>query len=184
VPLWPDYVALGHVHKPQHVKSAHVRYPGPLDRLDFGEKEDPRGVVLVDIGPDGRRSLRDIPLDPTPMHELIVTEDAVTAEELKARHPDADRALFKITVQYRAGADSRDAVDRAVRAAFGKRLVGIDWREVGGTAESGPQPISPRADLRTTVHEYLEQRLAGDPQRQALLDLVDQFMGTGAEVRS
>src|SRR5262249_19973705 len=48
-PGWA-YVALGHVHKPQALGGlANVRYPGSLDRLDFGETHDDHGALLVDI---------------------------------------------------------------------------------------------------------------------------------------
>src|SRR5262249_1787437 len=123
----------------------------------------------------------EFPLAPTPMREVTITTDAITVEELKENHPDIDRALFKVMVQYRAGADSRDTIDRAVRAAFGKRLVGIDWREAGKEADASVTSITPTSDFRTTVRQYLESKLPNDPQRQALLDLADQFMTTGAE---
>jgi exonuclease SbcD len=46
-----DYVALGHVHKHQAVS---VRppavYAGSIERVDFGEQDDPKGYVLADIG--------------------------------------------------------------------------------------------------------------------------------------
>ncbi len=183
VPTWPDYVALGHIHKPQSLKAPHIRYAGPLDRLEFDEKDDARGVVMVEIGPDGRLGEpRDITLESTPMHEVTITEDTVTADELRAGYSDAATALFKVAVHYRAGAESLDAIERSVRMAFGKRLVGIDSREGGKEVEAGGVEVTPRADFRATVREYLEAKLAEDPQqREAILVLADQFMSTSVE---
>jgi exonuclease SbcD len=47
-----DYVALGHIHKPQDLnENAHppVIYPGSIERVDFGEAGDDKFFVLADI---------------------------------------------------------------------------------------------------------------------------------------
>jgi exonuclease SbcD len=47
------YYALGHLHKNQIIKSRKYEhtfaYPGSLDRLDFGEENDPKGFFLVEV---------------------------------------------------------------------------------------------------------------------------------------
>ncbi len=66
-----DYVALGHLHRPQKVGGAeHVRYSGSPIRLDFSEHEDRKFCLLAEFGggklinvrelefPEGRRLLR------------------------------------------------------------------------------------------------------------------------------
>ena len=51
-----DYVALGHVHRPQTLGGfSHVRYSGSLDRMDLGEQDDGKSVVVFDLGPEGLR---------------------------------------------------------------------------------------------------------------------------------
>lgn len=47
-----DYVALGHIHKPQDLnegKQPPVIYPGSIERVDFGEAEDEKFFVIADI---------------------------------------------------------------------------------------------------------------------------------------
>ncbi|WP_116126554.1 exonuclease SbcCD subunit D C-terminal domain-containing protein [Lewinella sp. IMCC34183] len=49
-----DYVALGHVHRAQHVGTFdHVRYSGSLLPLTFVEGQAARSVCLVELGPAG-----------------------------------------------------------------------------------------------------------------------------------
>lgn len=45
----PDYVALGHIHKPQMVGMPHIRYSGSPISLSFSEKLDQKQVVILDI---------------------------------------------------------------------------------------------------------------------------------------
>jgi exonuclease SbcD len=47
-----DYVALGHIHKPQDLnENAHppVIYPGSIERVDFGEAGDDKFFIIADI---------------------------------------------------------------------------------------------------------------------------------------
>ena len=48
-----DYVALGHIHKPQNInENAHppVIYPGSIERVDFGEVKDDKFFVIARVG--------------------------------------------------------------------------------------------------------------------------------------
>jgi exonuclease SbcD len=50
-PRW-DYVALGHIHKPQDLNvGAHppVIYPGSIERIDFGEAEDEKYFIIAHV---------------------------------------------------------------------------------------------------------------------------------------
>lgn len=47
-----DYVALGHIHKPQDLnEGAHppVIYPGSIERVDFGEAKDDKFFIIADV---------------------------------------------------------------------------------------------------------------------------------------
>lgn len=47
-----DYVALGHIHKPQDLnQGAHppVIYPGSIERVDFGEAHDDKFFILAEV---------------------------------------------------------------------------------------------------------------------------------------
>jgi exonuclease SbcD len=60
-----DYVALGHIHKPQNLNEDFhppVVYPGSIERVDFGEIEDQKYFVIAEIN-KGATEVHWIPLD-------------------------------------------------------------------------------------------------------------------------
>lgn len=44
-----DYAALGHLHRPQTVGAAHIRYSGSPYKYSFSECQDQKGVLLVEL---------------------------------------------------------------------------------------------------------------------------------------
>jgi DNA repair protein SbcD/Mre11 len=47
-----DYVAMGHIHKPQNLNEGHhppVIYPGSIERMDFGEAMDDKFYIIADV---------------------------------------------------------------------------------------------------------------------------------------
>ncbi|GAG99754.1 unnamed protein product, partial [marine sediment metagenome] len=74
-----DYVALGHIHKFQDLNLNNhppVVYPGSIERINFGEEKDDKGVCLVNIE-NGKTSYEFIPLPA----RKFVTIDVVIGEE-------------------------------------------------------------------------------------------------------
>ncbi len=64
-----QYVALGHLHRPQSVGSnGHLHYPGSLLKYSFSEADQVKGINLVDLDGTGVRQLEFIPL--TPKHDV------------------------------------------------------------------------------------------------------------------
>lgn len=68
-----DYVALGHIHRAQHVGGLeHVRYAGSLIPLTFVEGQRARSVRLVELGAGGEKvNSRKLEVPPSrPLHRL------------------------------------------------------------------------------------------------------------------
>lgn len=58
-----DYVALGHIHKPQKIGEREVYYAGTPLKYSFSEAAQEKSVVLVEIGKE-EQSVKRIPLKP------------------------------------------------------------------------------------------------------------------------
>ena len=63
-----DYVALGHIHKPQNIKSNRIRYCGTPLKYSFSETGHIKSVTEVEIGEKGTLKLHTLPL--TAKHDM------------------------------------------------------------------------------------------------------------------
>lgn len=181
VPTGFDYIALGHVHKPQVLRGCtHIRYAGSLDRMDFSEREEVKGVVLVDLGPEGRRC-EPVPImiEPTRLLDVTIDDANVTTETLTAQVPNAQEALVRIEVGATATADASETLNRTIREAL-PNVTRIDWQPPQLDDVPSARAVSHSGDFRFKVLDYLERRLlADDPHRQELLALATRFIDQG-----
>ncbi len=63
-----DYVALGHIHSPQHLKRETVRYCGTPLKYSFSEASQTKSVTIVELNEKGSVRLQTVPL--TPLHDM------------------------------------------------------------------------------------------------------------------
>lgn len=165
------YVALGHVHKPQAVAGCdHVRYCGSIERLRIDERHDAKGVVLVEVGPEGRRGEAvTLPLEASPFLDLSIARPAEELPNLRAAHPDAARTLVRCRVAFTPGVDDYDAIVGELRAIFPRcydlKMEDVSLRRPQGAASTG----SPRREFREIVIDYLTTQLEGHADAEAIL---------------
>jgi len=151
-----DYVALGHLHRPQLVaESEHIRYSGSPLPYSFGERHQ-KVVVSIDLAPDGTVTAHEIPIEVgrpvATIHgsfdEILAgpaDEDSWIRVELTdtAVIPDAHRALrtkFPWLVEIARVADSAPSGHRLTAAEVRSRppaeLVRDFWTEVSNADAS------------------------------------------------
>ncbi|CAN5481487.1 hypothetical protein BH11PLA2_BH11PLA2_48110 [soil metagenome] len=172
LPISFDYVALGHIHKPQSLRGLkHVRYSGSLDRMNMGEAGESREVVLVDLGPEGLRSEpRPIPLTPTTLIEVTITHAETAAAELAEQVPHPATTLVKITVAPSAAA-AGSAIEAILRNTEAQ-VADVDWSPPALLAESTTRTVPAGGTIKSRVLDYLAGRLPEeDPQRADILTL-------------
>ena len=75
-----DYVALGHIHKPQQCARETLRYAGSLMKYSFSEVNQKKSVAVVEMGEKGEVSVHIVPLNaPHDMRQVEGLMDDVLA---------------------------------------------------------------------------------------------------------
>lgn len=167
-----DYVALGHIHKFQDLNpDGHppVVYPGSIERIDFGEEAENKGVCMVTIGdreeaaedgPKREVRYRFVRTPARPFKTLSVQvksdEDPTTAilEEI-GRHTLTDavvRVIYELA-DNRADTVDLKAVRQALDAAF---LVASIAPKPRAQAHIRRADISEDMGLKEALHAYVQ----------------------------
>jgi DNA repair protein SbcD/Mre11 len=172
-----DFVALGHIHKHQVLNRApSVVYAGSIDRVDFGEQDEDKGWVYIEIPEKGRAEweFRTVQARPFLTIEARVESDNATEDVVRAivRHADhLDNAVVKLRIDVppeRVGELRDDDIRAQLKGAYYvapfERTTRQRPRSRWGSAGAALQRAGPIEAL--TV--YLEHQKV-DAERRVLL---------------
>ena len=88
-----DYVALGHIHKPQRVLRETMRYAGSPLKYSFSEANHKKSVPVVDMQEKGLVQIKKLPL--YPIRDLRLVEG--TLDEIVHMEPSNDYVWVTVT---------------------------------------------------------------------------------------
>ncbi len=187
-----DYVALGHIHRHQALGDhPPVVYPGSIERVDFGEEDEPKGCVVVELE-KGSAAWRFHRLAARPF--VTVEVDVRSSPEPQARvamavgKRDLRGAVVRVKVQARQEQadllrqdDIRELVEQAGASVVAAVAVEIERGGRSRLAPEGGDPLeglTPRHALemflRTKTPPLSEERIA------ALLAAADELLAEQA----
>lgn len=178
-----DYVALGHLHRPQPCGSDAIRYAGSLLKYSFAEHAHQKSVCVVDIGPPGSAageagragraavSVEAVPLSP---RRDVRRLEGTLAELLACgasdcRHDDYvlaslvdDGALFDPIGRLREVYPNTLAIERPA------------YQTAGAHGDGRPRPGSVSdVELFETFYAYVAADDLGKARREALTGIID-----------
>jgi exonuclease SbcD len=169
-----DYVALGHLHRPQTL-TERLRYSGSPLAYSFGEAGQEKQVWLVDLDATGLAGVRALAL-PTPRPLTVLTG---TLDELLA--DPAHRAVEEHFVSARLTDDVRPADPmRQLQTRF-PRCVHLEWTggTRGGDGRSYQERLRGRSDLEV-AGEFVTHVRNGAGMSEAERDLLVRALGAAA----
>jgi exonuclease SbcD len=176
-----DYVALGHIHKNQvlHYATPPVVYAGSIDRVDFGEQDEAKGWVCVEIPVEKGRTaeweFRAVAARPFLTIEARVESDNATEDVVRAiaRHANhLENAVVRVRIDVppeRASELREDDIREQLRAAYYiapfERTTQQQPRSRWGAAGAAIQRAGPLEALAL----YLEHQKVEAARRETLL---------------
>ncbi len=93
------YVALGHIHKPQHIGEGHVYYSGSPLKYSFSEARGEKSVNLVELNETGVEKVIRLPLKPLrEMRCLKGRLEELMRPELVAENADCREDYIQVTL--------------------------------------------------------------------------------------
>ena len=174
-----EYVALGHIHKPQHLGHSHVRYSGSIERLDLGEQHNSPGVVLFEIAATGRAGEPEVlPLPGTPVYEVTLLDPHVDLERLRNEGEDTAGDLVNLHIHYTPGEHNLEEILFEAEALY-PRWYARDWVQTNTLGETLSIGEADRSkSLREIVQCYAGDELQNhdEAERQELLTLLGQII--------
>lgn len=177
-----DYVALGHIHRPQNCGSKRVRYCGTPLKYSFSEAGDVKSVTVVELAKKGALSVRTVPLKPLrDMVELRGAYDQVMKRDFY-EHTAYPEDYVHITLT-----DEEDipyAVGK-LRTVY-RNLMKLDYdnaRTRNGGFREGAAPIEARAPLELFGGFYALQnnQPMQEKQQTFLKGLIEQIWAEETE---
>ena len=114
-----DYVALGHIHKPQKISRETIRYSGSLLKYKTSEIDGPdKSVVIIDLKEKGNIEVK---LDPIkPLHPFVKIEGLLS--ELTNTNPNENDYVYLIVDDNKTPIEAKNKL-----TPYYKRIVDIEF---------------------------------------------------------
>ncbi|HZT41885.1 MAG TPA: exonuclease SbcCD subunit D [Chthonomonadaceae bacterium] len=170
-----DYVALGHIHKHQDLNKhgqPHVVYAGSPDRIDFGEKDEKKGFVLVELKKGGADYEFIEVQEGRPLLEIEVDADCEEPTEkilAEIKRRPLRNAIVKLT--YTVSHERQSLVrERDIREALSPAfmVVAIN-RKVRRDAATRSRLLTESKSPREALELYIETKDTLKPRKDLLL---------------
>jgi DNA repair protein SbcD/Mre11 len=164
LPAHVQYVALGHLHKPQLVEKAksQTRYAGSILQMDFGERDQKKSVCLISASPGKPAKINEISLN----KGKWLLRRSGTAEAILAQAQDFIDAWVEVVLSL--DTTSLALVDK-IRGL--PEVISLRFAEPAETATSnGDEDHANRVDRPAAelFREYYKSKRKIDPEPQLM----------------
>jgi exonuclease SbcD len=177
-----EYVALGHLHRPQQVHKRPVYYSGSLLKYSFSEAGQEKGMLLVELDGKGACSIEKIPL--RPKHD--VREISGCLEDLLDQPPEGPERDDFLSVTLLDTGALYDPMGK-LREVYPNTLE-IKRPAVTDAGQSGAPRVDHRKMTEAGLFESFYREATGEPlsteQREAFVRVVDRMRREDRETDS
>lgn len=161
-----DYVALGHIHRPQNVGSETIRYCGSPLKYSFSESPYEKSATVVELKEKGNTSVRTVPL--TPMRDMVELKGTYEELTLKSFYENTSYREDYVHITLTDEDDIPDVVQK-LRVIY-RNLMKLDYdnkRTRNQTEINGAEDVAVKSPLELFAEFYEQQNGAEMSDEQA-----------------
>ncbi|MBQ4340769.1 MAG: exonuclease SbcCD subunit D [Firmicutes bacterium] len=169
-----DYVALGHIHRPQNMGEKRIRYCGTPLKYSFSEAGHSKSVTVVELKEKGNLEVREVPL--VPLRDMKEIKGQYRELTLKSFYENTSYPEDYVHITLTDEEDVPDAVGK-LRVIY-KNLMKLDYdntrtRNLGSIA--GEADIESKSPLQLFGEFYEGQngRDMSDKQLEYMSELIE-----------
>ena len=161
-----DYVALGHIHRPQNVGSDSIRYCGSPLKYSFSEAPYEKFVTVVELKEKGNTSVSTVPL--IPMRDMVELKGTYDELTLKSFYEGTSYREDYVHITLTDEEDIPDVVQK-LRVIY-RNLMKLDYdnkRTRNQTEINGAEDVEVKSPLELFAEFYEQQNGAEMSDEQA-----------------
>lgn len=172
-----DYVALGHIHRPQSIGKPQIRYCGTPLKYSFSEASHEKSVTMVEMREKGSVDISTIPLKPYhDMREIRGTYDQLTSRNFYQGTPVDDYMHITLTDE----TDIPDAIHK-LRIIY-PNIMKLDYDNTRTRSAARLEPEKEESegtpiDIFEEFYEKQNGRELDEEQRGWIKSLADKIWG-------
>lgn len=184
-PRW-DYVAMGHIHKHQNLTAGRlgvppIVYSGSVERVDFGEQNDPKGFCWVELARHDT-AWHFVPVNARPMVTITVDyreeRQPTQAMQKLLRQHDLEDAIVRLRVELTQETDTLfhdDRIRETLRQMQVYHIAGIEHRVE--RLDRARLALAPEGMTHAQLLDaYLSSKGYDAPTRERLAELAQALM--------
>lgn len=180
-----DYVALGHIHKPQQIGTRPVWYAGSPLKYSFGETSQTKVALLVRMGTNGLEEVKQLPL--RPMREMRKIEGSLKEILERAMEDSIEKnGQYQDYIQA-VLTDEGELIDPigTIRSVY-PNVMQIVRKEAGHASDKSvisgnkSRMLAGQRDVLSlfeAFYQEVRQVELSDKSKQAMLDIVKELEG-------
>ena len=170
-----DYVALGHIHRPQEMLKKEIRYAGSILKYSFSEADYDKSVTLIDLKEKGNVEISQIPL--VPLHDMKRIRGTYDEITNKSYYENTSLVDDYVEITLTDEEEVYDALGKLRSIYHGLMKVGFDnerTRESNQTLMEASEEKSP-LELFENLYEKQFNTSMNEEEVQFLKQLMDQI---------
>lgn len=169
-----DYVALGHLHRPQNCLSEKIRYCGTPLKYSFSEAKDKKSVTVLEIAEKDNVSIRTVDL--IPKHDMCEIKGSYEEITLKSFYENTSYQQDYIHITLTDEQDIPDCVSK-LRTIY-HNLMKLDYdnkRTRSNTQISGAVDVETKTPIQLfeDFYEETNNQPLNSEQRDFMVELIE-----------